>query len=168
MTGNTWLGPVKSLKKVFGIWIGPLGLCSGYREEAGQARQQLCQVGQWPAEGSCSAFWQEAFWQNWLPGCLTGTGHPPFGEERMLDTNRGAKRASCVRREVKICTKMRRGSTFSDFDHILRYSRGCNEWPQGRPYSCDMDWPHLSSRAALSTAEIKKFWELLSSASIEA
>lgn len=54
MTGNNWLGPVKRLKKLIGIWIGPLGQYSGYTKEAGQARQQLCQMGRWPAEGSSS------------------------------------------------------------------------------------------------------------------
>lgn len=153
MTGSTWLGTVKRLKKLIGIWIGALGHCSGCGEEAGQAKQQLCQVGQRPAEGSSSA-WQEAFPQNWLPGYLTGTGHPQFGEGRMLDTSRGAKRSSCFRRETRICPKMGRVSTFTDFDHILHWAEG-NEWRQGSSCRCDMVWAHLSSRAVISTTEMR-------------
>lgn len=54
MTSNNCLGPVKRLKNLIGIWIGPLEQYSGYTKETGQAKQQLCQVGWWPAEGSSS------------------------------------------------------------------------------------------------------------------
>lgn len=154
MTGNTWLGTVKRLKKLIGFWIDPLGHYSGYREEAGQAKQQLCQVGQRPAEGWASVFDKrhsnktdcQVIWQG-LDTHSLGRGECWTQAEVLRDPPVwGEKTGSAPK--------------WGEWAHLLILTRCCtaaegNEWHWGSPWRCDVVWPNLSSRAALSTTEMR-------------
>lgn len=154
MTGNNWLGLVKRLKKLIGIWIGPLGQYTGYTKEAGQARQQLCQVGRWPAEGSSSIL---------MEGILKKTDCQVIWQ--WLDTDNFG-RAECwmqiqVIREPPVLEEkpgsVQSGGESTRLAILTTYCSAIksNEWHQGSTYRCDMIWPHLYIRAMLSTIEIR-------------
>lgn len=154
MTGSTWLGTVKRLKKLIGISIGPLGHHSGYREEAGWAKQQLCQVGQRPAEGSSSALDKrhsdktgcQVIWQG-LDTHSLGRGECWTQAEVLRDPPVLEEKPGCAPK-------------WGEWAHLLILTTCCtaaegNEWHQGSSRKCDMVWSHLSSMAALSTTEMR-------------
>lgn len=155
MTGNTWPGTVKRLKKLIGIWIGALGHYSDIGKKlakqgnsfakwaSDQLRVRLARFDKRHSNKTdCQVIWQG------------------------LDTH-SLGRAECwtqaeVLREPPVLEE-KPGSApkWGDWAHFLILNTYCTavegtEWHQGSTWRCDIVWTHLSSGAALSTFEMTK------------